>query len=156
MSGTISQNKKAAKTLRLHDFYSHVVVSLLFCLMLLPIEPDFKVCVLWLLFGQLIILIRCTIKVRKSVKPLVAFLILVLYQPSPFSSDFGIRQSTIIAYAIQCAKVTNYYRYRKNWAELFYAKIAEKFMIKQKAIWKSHKEISISLILLCFKALINS
>lgn len=101
MSGTISQNKKAAKTLRLHDFYSHVVVSLLLCLMLLPIEPDFKVCVLWLLFGQLIILIRCTIKVRKSVKPLVAFLILVLYQPSPFSSDFGIRQSTIIAYNMQ-------------------------------------------------------
>lgn len=42
------QNKKNSKDSATARFYSHVVVSLLLCLMLLPIEPDFKVCVLWL------------------------------------------------------------------------------------------------------------
>ena len=44
-SDCMLQNKKSSKDSATARFYSHVVVSLLLCLMLLTIEPDFKVCV---------------------------------------------------------------------------------------------------------------
>ena len=50
--GAKQNSSKDSPTLRLN---SHVGESLLLCLMLLPIEPDFLLDVLWLLFGLLLL-----------------------------------------------------------------------------------------------------